>query len=230
MHTLLLLPLGLLPVGLLIYYFFFKAAEATVERHVLADTRRGIEEYPTMMSHMGDKIVFPPNSKNITVTTAFNSHLNYENALDELWRKLHNVDWQLEECFVKQHTVESVVHDGVDNLTKITYALSDEALFSAKYIDYEISHLGSVWSDRSTVNDSRRMFSVLGERRVERRDGRTFVHIDRLQHVSGLFDAKTIIMSERQITRNIKNRLWNRFEVKCVSCQGRTYVGELTPL
>lgn len=74
-------------------------------------------------------------------------------------------------------------------------------------------------------NDIRYLGHPQGERRTERKDGMLLVYIHRLQIVPGFLFEKQKTMSEKQITRNIKNRLWNRVDVKCISLDEDNFCG-----
>lgn len=88
--------------------------------------------------------------------------------------------------------------------------------------------MGRVFKRNTAGNSVRWLLGSPGERKIIRIDGRLFVYIDRIQMVQGIVDdTKEIIMSEKQITRNIKNRLWNRVDVKCISIDENTYFGKI---
>jgi len=53
------------------------------------------------------------------------------------------------------------------------------------------------------------------------------VYVDRKQTVPSFINTKQRAMSEKQITRNIKNRMLNRVDVMCLSIDKNTYCGEI---
>jgi hypothetical protein len=110
---------------------------------------------------------------------------------------------------------------------QITISIPDEVVLTDQYIDHEIQSVGRVFIRNHAGNSIRWLHYPQGERKCIRKEGRLFVYIDRLQIVPGFFDGKQTMMSVNQITRNIKNRLWNRVDVKCISMDERTYCGEI---
>lgn len=112
---------------------------------------------------------------------------------------------------------------------RITLSLDDDLVKSEAYIGNEISYLGRVRMSNSTTNGAR----YLGSRPkdihcVRDVDGRLLITIPRRQHVQGFLDSdKEITMSKNQITRIIRNRLWGRVHVRCLSIDANAYYGQI---
>lgn len=239
-HTLLILPFGLLPVFLLIAYVFFIKTEDSVQKNIGSKIRDGITEYPTDVSFLlyggnDNKIEFTDDGKSIILTIKsseysisrygdINDPANVKKYIRE--RVAHNSD-----CFDPDlfdlHVIEDIVQNEGAGVHRLTVTLPDKIVRSEKYIEHEIYNVGRVFTRNNTGNSIRWLLFPQGERRVSKKDGRIFVYIDRLQVVPGFLNEKQIIMSERQITRNIKNRLWNRLDVKCINIDEKTYCGEI---
>jgi hypothetical protein len=235
-NTLLILPFGLLPVFFVIAFLFFTKADEGVQKNIGSKIRAGITEYPTEVSLLlyGEnehKIEFTDDGKSIILTINSPKYNGISDISDaaSIKKYLKLVDRgqdrfepDLFDCLV----IEAIVKNEETGIHRVTVTLPDEIVRSEKYVEHEIFNVGRVFK-RNNGNSIRWLLHSNGERRISKKDGRMFVYIDRLQVVPGFLDEKAIIMSERQITRNIKNRLWNRLDVKCISIDEKTYCGEI---
>lgn len=236
-QTILILPLGLLPIFFIIGYLIYTRAEEGLQRKIGGTFRQGITEYPTAISLIlcggGNKnsIEFTNNGKSVILIfpSPWSKSINdAESALqyikDTVWAhgEHHDRDW------IDFHVIERVSYDADADILRITATLPDSIVLADEYFEYEIGNIGRVFkTNNAPGNDTRWLLFSRGEKKVVRKDGRVFVYIDRLQLVEGFMSEKDVVMSEKQITRNIKNRLWNRFDVKCISIDEKTYCGEI---
>jgi hypothetical protein len=235
-HEMLILPFGVLPFVLFIVYIFFIRGSESAQKNIGSKIRKGITEYPTAVSLMlygtnEDTIEFTNDGKSVVLTI----DPTYGEIKDVIGAKQHflmMLESEREELYaglLDSHLVTSVAQNSEDNKYKITITLPNHVIQSDEYIDHEINNVGRVFVRNNGGNTIRWLQHPQGERRIERKDGKVFVYIDRKQVVPSFLSSKTIIMSEQQITRNIKNRLWNRFNVKCISINDDIYKGEIVP-
>jgi len=111
-----------------------------------------------------------------------------------------NLDW------VKEYTIAAISENTEAGTQQIVVSIPNEVVLTDQYIDHEIKNFGRVFKRNDAGNSIRWLLYPQGENRVERKGGRLLVYIDRLQVVPGILDEKQKIMSEKKITRNIKNR------------------------
>lgn len=241
-QTLLILPFGLLPVFFVIAYIFFIKTGDGVQKNIGSKFRDGITEYPTEVSLLlygtnDNKIEFTDDGKSIILTIKSPEYMGvspFININDAASIKKYikervafGGDYFDPDLF-DLHVIEDIVQDEGAGVHRLTMTLPDKIVRTEEYIEHEICNVGRMFKrNNSPGNSIRWLIYPQGERRVSKKDGRLFVYIDRLQVVPGFLDEKQIIMSERQITRNIKNRLWNRLDVKCISIDEKTYCGEI---
>lgn len=231
--TLLIFPFGILPILLIIGWILFSTAGSLIHVNIGSKVRSGITEYPTGISMClyggnNNEIAFTDDGKSVIITVKPSWDINIDN-IDEVKNVLktyighhgaENLDW------FDHYIITKASKNEVDGGYQIVVSISDEVVLSSQYIEHEIQNVGRVFK-RNSVNKMRWLLQPQGMRKTMRKDGRLFVYIDRMQLVPGMFDEKQKIMSEKQITRNIKNRLWNRVNVKCISIDANTYCGEM---
>jgi len=233
-HQLLILPLGLIPLYFLGAYLFSIFIRNSVEVNYGRKKGKGITEYPSEVSVLlegtnENSISFTEDGRSVVVTTNskyewISDATSLKEYIEDIMRRRSAHD-DIE--FVDFLIIEAITRDGESGNLRLTISIPDEVMRSKKYIEHEISNLGRVFV-RNSSNDVRWLIHPQGgERRVTEKDGKILVYINRVQLVPGFFHEKTIFMSERQITRNIKNRLWNRLDVKCISIDDHTYCGEI---
>lgn len=233
-HQLLILPLGLIPLYFLGAYLFSVFIRDGVELSYGRKRGNGITEYPSIVSVLlegmnKNSITFSEDGRRTVVMADSDCPWITDTAslrkyIKEIMR--FNSDDDGSE-FVDFLVAEDITRNGESANLRLTITIADEVVCSKKYIEHELAYLGRVHT-RNSSNDMRwLLFSGSGERRCIEEDGRMLVYIDRVQLVPGLFWERSRVMSERQITRNIKNRLWNRLDVKCISIDGNTYCGEI---
>lgn len=230
---LLILPFGVLPLVLLAAFIVWKAIEATVQGTIINDRRFGTTEFPTEVSRLlfgtnQDELAFSDDGKSVvlTIKKAYREIPDIASAelyvKDNLYRRDDvNADW------VDQLAVTHVAQTEQPRGYKLTITMPRSTVLSMNYIENEIKNLGCVFV-RNTFNKHRYLYYPQNTQRIETSNGRLLVHIHRIQLVQGFFDdSKELVMSERQITRNIRNRLWNQVDVKCISIDRQTYCGEI---
>ena len=106
--------------------------------------------------------------------------------------------------------------------------MPDEIVLTRDYIEHEIKNIGNVFKRNDQGNNCRYLLGALGEHEIVKMDDRLLAYIERRQRVQSFFGEKDITMSKKQITQNIKNRLWNRVDVKCISIDKKTCCCEIT--
>ena len=133
------------------------------------------------------------------------------------------MDW------VNHYNITKIGKNKETGKQQIIISMPDEVVLTDQYIDHEIQNIGRVFTRNAGAVAQRWLLWSHGERKTMREHGRLLVYIERIQLVPGIFQdfGKEKIMSEKQITRNIKNRLWNRVDVKCISITESTYCGEI---
>lgn len=230
----LILPFGLIVLSILGFIFFFIFVRDVFELGFGSRWSEGITEHPSLVSVLlcGDNentMNFSSDGRKVIVEYSYKNGLLMDtHSLRNYVRE--NINNGYGTCLMKYIDVLSVedctrcIESGK---MQVTITIPDEVITDRKYIECEISNLGRVLT-RNTVNNVRwLLFSEGGERRVTEIDGVMRVYIRRLQLVPGWIGERSRIMSERQITRNIRNRLWNRVEVNCISIDKYTYCGEI---
>jgi hypothetical protein len=223
-NTILILPFGIFPIIFIIGWLLFFSAEEGLQKSIGSKIRSGITEYPLEASMClyganENKIAFTDDGKSVVLTVESPSHMSIDSPaeikefLKEQMRHQDSVnpDW------VDDYTVTDISENKEARTHRIVISIPDEIVLSDQYIDHEIKNVGRVFKRNNAGNSIRWLLYPQGERKTVRKDGRLFVYIDRLQIAPGILDEKQKIMSEKQITRNIKNRLWNRVDVKCIS-------------
>lgn len=232
-QQLLILPFGILPLILLAAYIAWKVMEATGQRAVTNDHRFGTTEFPSEVSALlcgtnQYELAFSDdgNSVILTIPDAYRELTDTASAEQYIKESLYQQE-EVNRAWVDQLAVTSVARREQQRGYRLTITMPRSTALSMKYIENEIKNLGRVFT-RNTVNDHRWLLFPQGNRRVELCDGRVVVHVERVQLVpTFLGNWKDRVMSERQITRNIKNRLWNQVAVKCIRIDRQTYCGEI---
>lgn len=227
-------PYGALPVifftGVLIYY----KSDDIFQKFAGSNLRRGITEYPLEASmHLyGDnenKISFTKDGQHIELISQRPSYIDFgtpegvKEYLKEKSRGLEgaNPDW------IDSYIISPISVNEKTGELAVIISMPDEIVLSEKYIEHEIKSVGRIFVRNLAGNSIRWLQQSQGERRLERKNGRLFVYVDRKQVVPGFLHSKLIIMSKNQITRNIRGRLWNRVNVKFISLDENIYCGEL---
>jgi len=232
-HTIIILPFGLLPLVFLVVWIFFTVAEERAQKTLLGKLRYGITEFPTTISKILEgtgkhEITYTNNGRSLALAFAsvFDGIENMHEAT-EFIRKCVESNSEVDQNLMDHYIVEAVERAPEKGICYITVTLPDKIVLSDTYVAREIINVGRVFK-RNDVNAHRwLLYRDESENRVVKSTGHTLVYINRRQCVPGFFGERYIMMSERQITRNIRNRLWNRFDVKCVSIDKDTYCGEL---
>lgn len=237
-HTIEILPFGVLPLLFFALYIFWVKTSEKAEKSILSRTRQGITEFPTVVSLMlygqgDDSIAFSDDGASVilTIDSPSPDYADLSNAKgvkDYLTQTLQQFRDEVDLGIIDHYVVTDISRDESAKQHRITLTLPTEVVCSPAYIDHEIAGIGRVFKRNNAPGNSIRwLLYSQGERKVVREGQRTLVHIDRAQVVQGFLDEKTITMSERQITRNIQNRLWNRVAVKCISLEENHYIGEI---
>jgi len=236
--SIIILPFGILPLVLLAGYIVWKMLVATGQRTITNDRRFGTTEFPTVAAALlcgtnKNELSFSEDGQSVILTVA-RAYMELpdiasatEYVRENLWDR-EEVTRELAEQLQVTH-VERTAAGEDGRGYKLTLALPREVVLSRAYIESEILNVGRVFL-RNLNNEHRFLLPTQQqERHLEVRDGKMIARIGRGQLVPTML-AKwgDGVMSERQITRNIKNRLWNLVDVRCLSIDGSTYVGEIT--
>lgn len=233
-RELLIFPFGLIILSIFGIIIFFIFSRNIFELSYGSKWSDGITEYPSVISVLlcgtnEDSITFSGNGRSVVVEDSSNHRLFNDTASLKSYVKekmqFNGSDYFMK--FVDFLSVESNVRCSDSGNLHTTISISDEAVYSRDYIEHEIANIGRVFTRNSSNNVRWLLYPDGGERRVTEIDGKICVYISRTQLVPGLTGERTRVMSERQITRNIQNRLWNRYEVTCTSIGKHPYCGEL---
>jgi hypothetical protein len=232
--TIIFFPLGALPILFIMGFILYFWADDTFQKVVGSKVRSGITEFPLEVSmclygENENKIAFTCDGRSVILTVESPSYSNIDSPAgvkEFLKGKVRhqdgvNLEW------IDGYTVTDISENKDARTHQIVISIPDEIVLSDQYIDHQIQNVGRVFKRNYAGNSMRWLLYPQGERKTVRKDGRLFVYIDRLQLVPGFLNEKEKIMSEKQITRNIKNRLWNRVDVKCISLDEKTYCGEI---
>jgi hypothetical protein len=213
-----LLPFGLLPILFFVVWMIWFRVSDDAQKHIGSKIREGITEFPNDISTLlegvnKDELRFTEDGKAVvlSVKDAARSDIrDVISAKEYLTTYVPERRDILEEAFSRLQ-VANLSIDSAKDVAHITISLDDKTIRTLAYIEHEIKNFGRVFT-RNSANGHRWLLYSQGKSGVEKKDGRLFVHISRKQSVPSFLETTTILLSERQITRNIKNRLWNRFE------------------
>lgn len=232
--TIAIFPLG----GLFILFFVGSAlyiwADEIFQKIVGGKLGSGITEYPLEVSmclygENENELSFVEDGRSVILTVKSPVYMNIDSPAEVrefLKEQIRNQD-SVNLNWIDDYNITNICKDSETGTHKIVISMPDEIVLSDQYIDHEMKNIGRVFKRNNAGNSIRWLLCTQGKRKTERKDGRLFVYIDRLQVVPGVFEEKKKIMSERQITRNIKNRLWNKVDVKCINIDEKTYYGEI---
>jgi len=233
-HTIIFLPLGLLPIFFIVGFLFWNRAEEGAQKNIGSKLRQGITEFPIDISLMlcgenYNELKFTNGGKSVILTIASKNHgIDSVQAAKEYIRtrlSSHREDVNFD--FANLLEIKNITYDSSTGFCNLTITLPDEVVRSEEYIKHEINNLGRVFVRNNGGNTIRHLWCIQGDRVVSKENDRIVVKIDRNQVVPGFLGGKTIVMSERQITRNIINRLWNRVSVRCLRIDEENYLGEI---
>lgn len=230
---LLILPFGILPLILLAAYLIWKVLQATGQHTITNDHRFGTTEFPTEVStllcgtnHNG--LAFSEDGKGVilTIPDAYCDFPDTASAQRYVKDAIYGHD-DVSRDWADQLAVTQVARTEQPRGYRMAITMPRDTVLSMEYIENEIRNLGRVFT-RNTSNDHRFLLFPQDVRHVEVSNGRLLVRVGRVQLVpTFLGNWKDGVMSERQITRNIKNRLWNQVDVRCISIDRQTYSGEI---
>lgn len=241
-QTMILLPLGLLPVYFFIAYILFDKGLEKGQKAIGGRFQKGITEYPHLLSRLfnssTDELTYSDDGRSVILSISL-GHTDYDGKeirdaagvmyIIEEYYSHYDQEYKYYDGICKKLVIENVTRDEAASKLRIKLTLPTEIIGSDEYIENEIARVGRVFNQNSPDSFYYLLYKpVLG--RVEKKDCRTLVFVDRRQYIPSIFDTREAIMSEKQITRNIKNRLWNRFDVQCVSIDETVYCGEILSL
>lgn len=232
-REILILPFGILPLVLLAIYIIWRSLQAVWQRTVTDNHRQGETEFPTDIGALlcgtnTDELEFNSRAGSVVlnVSNAYCELSDLSSAQKYLKEGLSYAEG-VNQAWAEQLIVTEVVPNDRPRSYKLTISAPRGLVLSAEYIEREIENVGRIFL-RNLTNQHRFLLFPRGERRIEVRGDRVRFHIERVQLVPTFMGNWTDeVMSERQITRNIQNRLWNHAVVKCVSIDRKTYVGEI---
>ena len=207
--------------------------EATGQRTITNDRRFGITEFPTEVAALlcgmnNDELAFSVDGKSVTLTIQdvyceLPESGSAEGYIKDNLQRQDDVNHAWSDQLAVTHIARTEQPGGY----RLTITMPRNTVLSMKYIENEISNLGRVFT-RNSTNQHRWLLFPQKARNVEVSNGRILVRVGRVQLIPTFLGSwKEGVMSERQITRNIKNRLWNQVDVRCISIDQQTYYGEI---
>lgn len=234
MREILILPFGILPLVLLAAYLVWKVLEGIGQETITNNRRFGTTEFPSEVSALlcgtnQDELAFSPDGKSVilTIQNAYCELPDVASAKQYLEDSFISGQGDVNPAWADQLIVTNVTCSEQPGIYEMTITMPRSTVLSMDYIENEIKNLGRVFL-RNTSNNHRWLLFPKGARSVEVSNDRVLVQVGREQLVpTFLGNWKDQVMSERQITRNIKNRLWNQVDVKCIKIDGGMYYGEI---
>lgn len=232
--TLLILPFGLIPLYFIVCGVIFLLSRDKLQKKIGSKMRSGITEFPLEISQLlygTEKISinFSKDGKSLIITAESPCYTNLDipqNVIDYFKDRIKNLD-KVNLNWVDSYLIEEITKNNEAGTHQIRVSIPDEVVLTDEYIEHEIKNVGRVFITNN-FNRVRWLLHSLNSNRIERKGDKLFVYIDRMQTVPDFItDTRRVIMSEKQITDNIKNRLWNRVDVRCVSLDEKTYCGEV---
>lgn len=236
--SVILFPYGALPIlifiGILAYYKFDDLYQDLIAKRF----RSGITEYPLEISmHLygnenENKISFSLDGRSIKLGMmrpeySYIDDIETPDGIKNYLKSKSSSSEHADTKWIDKYIVSDIHINEDSGELSATITIPDETALSRKYIEHEIKNIGRVFKTNSAGNSIRWLQHAQGERKTLIGGSGLFVYIDRRQVIPGFFGSKVVTMSERQITRNIKNRLWNRADVECVSLTDTTYCGKI---
>lgn len=242
-NTLLILPFGLLPIAFFIGYIIFIKSDEANQKYIAGNLKSGNTEFPALLTDLlgcGCSLRFTNDGHNIIVSIPYYD-FSPINCADEFLAQIksyrknclsNSLNW-LDQCQISDiRRVKRMETKQFSNnefrkveseFTEAELFLPKQVISTIEYITGEIEDLG-----RTLITDGgarKRLNYVYGTREVEFKEGKYYVRISREQESSGIFSSKNTTMSEKQITRNIKNRLWNKATISGASVDAQYYYG-----
>ncbi|TNC80850.1 MAG: hypothetical protein C9356_12050 [Oleiphilus sp.] len=229
----LVLPLGLAPIIFFLIYTGFFIGDDVNQKYVAGKFRKGKTEFPTLLNNLLCRrcmINFDTTGTGIKliIPTCRYEPVNSESDAREYIRKHTNYlsfDW-VDHCEIsnfRKAVIES--NDEKESYVEMDLMLPTHVIAQKAYIADEMKDLGRTLVQGGHSGNHMSLLHCGGDNQVEEKAGKFQVRIDRRQEVPGIFDYRTALMSEKQITRNISNRLWNRAKVTCTAIDDRHYHG-----
>ena len=230
-NTLLILPLGILPIAILIIILLYFKFDDFFGKYIGSRFRNGITEYPAVFSPLQcarDNTTISFDEKNwILLEMDKPKYEKVESSSDAhiyisgLIREAEN-DYEQRKQLKFTIKKYSDYGDSFSLLIDIPY----EVVASKDNVELEIMNLGRVVMVNS-FNNTKWLLGSQGGRTVQHMGNRTVFSIGRQQLIPTFFDTKLVTMSEKQITKNLRNRFLNKLEVNCTALDEEFYHGEI---
>jgi hypothetical protein len=247
-QMLIILPLGILPIVFFVGWILLSKGSDLSEKHINHKIRKGKTEYPLEASMFWiqgqtDAIGFTEDGSKITFTvTPFTGDQHYFKSKEGVkqwitfWAENFEQHKGSDEPKVSKWADHLIVvnsrptQDGKSH--QITLTIDDELANNEEYISSQVQQLGRTHWQNTEGNSSRYLtpYSPPSQKDnyLYREQGRLKVFISRHQCVpNAIGSPKHIRMSKDQIIRNLQNRLWNRYKVRCISIDDNDFYGEL---
>ncbi len=237
----LILPFGILPVVFFVLFMLYFNIDEVAQKRLLSKFRKGITEYPTDISlflcgENENTLEYTEDGKSIflTITNAYCGEKEFDVSVFKSAVDLYQYYAGYADCenMLDKYLMQEIYYESEANSLKVLFTVPFEIVCSKKYIMHELLSLGRVFKRNAQGNTYRSLIYNFSSsnNHLSEVDGRVFLHVGRHQHIDGFFGYKEIVMSSNQIIRNIKNRLWNRLDVKLVSMDAETFCGEIIGL
>ncbi|MBB3048915.1 hypothetical protein FHR99_003189 [Litorivivens lipolytica] len=232
--TVLFFPLGGAAIVFFALYLGSIHAHDAYQHFIGRNRRKGITEYPTDISallegHNANELAFSSDGTSV-VATLEDDYLAKMSVPDELRCALKDMIYHARKfgnsVWADFYQIEVLPASTESAHPQVRITMPPEVAMSDAYIEHAIERVGCVFY-RIHSNNNRIAQPPQGDRIVEFCGDDIKVRIGRRQSVPSIAETKQIVMSEAQITRNIKNRLWNSVEVECTGIDDDNYYGRI---
>lgn len=229
-NTLLILPLGLLPIAIIIIILLYFKTDDFFGKYIGSRFRNGITEYPAVFS--------PLQCATNNTTISFDEDLillemdkpKYEKVESSSDAHIYicGLIREAENDYEQRKQLKFTIKEYIDygDSFSLLIDIPYEMVASKDNVELEIMNLGRVVKVND-LNNVKWLLGSQGGRTVQHIGNRTVFSIGRQQSIPTFFDTKLVTMSEKQITNNLRNRFLNKLEVKCTALDKEFYHGDI---
>lgn len=248
MQELLILPLGLLPIYFFLVIFGLATGNNILQKYIGDRFRYGKTEYPLELSltktRKYESLKFTPDGQQVILFLNSREHIkSIDDALNFFRLQIkYSRDKLSDEEKIKLPSCDAYKICEFENFNvteyekgnkfeqkyiKLVIDIDESVVQSREYISCQINSIGRVL-EMSLHNGHFYLSYGNGDKNtLYEESGRLYVKIYRVQNLKGFFGSYRHKMSKWQITRNLRNRLWGRFDIIFTSIDEEYYYGEL---